>query len=161
GAAQPGMPAFAAAVDPATGLPVQRGGGIGGGGGFAPQAAPTAAGIRSIRIDIPRSGQVFMFTKVLNVTDEPLSVHVSAMRLNWYKGWRSMLQLVPFLAGLVLLWRQRRTGMRSSLAVTLGLALSLGAFGSLLISFRALHLAFIVGVPFVVAVLLIWLLWRS
>ena len=51
----------------------------GGGGGGAPggyanatgEAAQTAAGMRSIRIDIPRSWQAFTFTKVLNLRSEP------------------------------------------------------------------------------------------
>ena len=49
-------------------------GGIGGGGweavgrGFAcrAQAKPTATGVRPIRIEVPRTGQSFTFTKVLN-----------------------------------------------------------------------------------------------
>ena len=55
--------------------------GGGGGGGFpismdGTVAPPTAAGIRSLRLDIPHTGQPFTFTKVLNVSDEPLSVAV-------------------------------------------------------------------------------------
>ena len=71
-----------------------------------PGAIPTAAGLRSIRIDIPRAGQPFTFTKVLNVSDEPLSVQMSAMKAKWHQVRRSVFQLVAFLAGLVITWRE-------------------------------------------------------
>ena len=38
------------------------GGGIGGGGGAAPQAKAMATGVRPIRIEVPRTGQAFTFT---------------------------------------------------------------------------------------------------
>src|ERR1019366_5647003 len=63
----------------------------GGGGGFvnsgtslaAGMSPPVAsAGIRSIRIELPQTGTPFMFTKVLNVHGEPLSIRarVTTMR---------------------------------------------------------------------------------
>ena len=72
------------AAQPAPVLGAAFAGGVGGGvtsssvaNGNAPAApgqgrGPMAQGIRPIRIDIPRTGQKFTFTKVLNVGDEAL-----------------------------------------------------------------------------------------
>jgi type II secretory pathway pseudopilin PulG len=142
--------------------------GIGGagGGGFsgaiapgepAPAAQPMAAGIRSIRIDIPRAGQAFVFTKVLNVRDEPLSIQARVVELKTFQAMRMIGQLTVFLAGLVVwLWQWRRI-QRNSFLLTVGLALILGAVGSLLIEWRVLHVAFIAGVLIVALFVFIWL----
>src|SRR5438445_3915895 len=71
---------------------------IGGGGGMAPLTpasalAPTASGLRSIRIDIPHTGQLFKFTKVLHVSDAPLAVKMSAMKRKWFKAERATIQI--------------------------------------------------------------------
>ena len=76
---------------------------------------PPVAGTRSIRIDIPRVGQPFTFTKVMNVTDEALSIKMSVMKEKWFVLWRSLLQFSVFVAGLIILWREWR---RSSLPAT-------------------------------------------
>lgn len=115
----------------------------------------TKAGIRSVRIDLPRVGRPFTFTKVMNVTDEPLSVKVSIMKQKWFVAWRSMLQVAVLTAGLIILWREWR---RSSFRSALGLALSLGAIVSVLVAVRALHIVLIVLVPALLLALLIWLL---
>ena len=133
------------------------GGGGFGGGGPALFAAPMAAGVRSIRIDIPRAGQAFVFTKVLNVRDEPLSIRARIMELKTFQTMRTIAQVAVFLAGLILSWWQWRRAERSTFLLTVGLALIIGAVGSLWISWRVLHLAFIVGAPFVALVVLVWL----
>jgi len=174
---------FLAAIDPSTGLPV---GGGGAGRDFkdrlrgivnqaaagdaartlseymynpsgASAAVPTAAGIRSIRIDIPRTGQPFTFTKVLNVNDEPLTVRMSAMKMKWFQFWRSVFQLTAFLAGLLIVWRQWLSVRRSSLWLTIGLALALGSVTHLMIAMRTLHLALIAALPIVLLALTVWL----
>src|SRR5439155_16579221 len=107
------------------------GGGIGGVATLSPPSSggpPTAAGIRSLRFDIPRTGQAFTFTKVLNVSDEPLSVKMSLMKYKWFRFWRSLFQLAAFLGGLLMVWIQwRRVTERSSFWMTVGLVLVIGS----------------------------------
>src|SRR5947209_3933143 len=125
-----------AAFEAATRLPGERAaaqryglnppalGGFGGGGGatlgvaginapagpgatMPPQAkAPRTQGIRPIHIEVPRTGQRFVFTKVLNVGDETLRLGAWAMTGKVLNVFRSSLQAAAFLAGLLLLWRQ-------------------------------------------------------
>ena len=45
-----------------------------------------ATGVRPIRIEVPRTGQAFTFTKVLNAGQEPLTASFSMMRLKVYRG---------------------------------------------------------------------------
>ena len=118
--------------------------------------APTVAGIRSIRIDIPRTGQAFLFTKVLNVNDEPLLVKISAMKLTWFQGWRAALQLVAFLGGLLIVWRQWRRANPNTLWLTVGLALVIISVTSLLIAGRLLHVALIAALPVLLVLALVW-----
>ena len=159
-------------VNPATGLPMAGnqallGAGQGGGGGLGvptPLAGamipPTAAGIRSLRLDIPRTGQPFTFTKVLNVSDEALSVKMSMMKYKWFRFWRALLQLTAFLAGLLMMWRQWRRAPRGSFWMAVGLALAIGSVSGLLIAGRVLHLAFIVAAPALLLAVLFWLTWK-
>lgn len=154
-------------------------GGVGGGGnlGFnagstvtsVPAAPPAlvavaqplakAAGLRSIRIEIPRTGNSFRFTKVLNVRDEPLSISARVMSLQTYQQRLMTAQVAAFLAGLVVwLWQWR--GGRNSFVLTLALALMFGSVASLLIAWRALHDALIVGFPLVLLTVISWLIWK-
>ncbi|HEY2952333.1 MAG TPA: hypothetical protein VGK40_07115, partial [Verrucomicrobiae bacterium] len=157
-------------------------GGMGGAGGFMLNAAitpplvaaenfnpttpvpagptPTAAGLRSIRIDIPRSGQMFTFTKVLNVSDKPLSVKMSAVKLKVFQAWRSTWQLLLFLTGLAIVWTQWHRHPRRSLRLTFGLALIIGSVGWLCIALRTLHFVFIAAAPVLLLILLVWLAWK-
>ena len=50
-----------------------------------PPPRPTVAGIRSLRIELPQTGQPFLFTKVLNVRDEPLSIRARIMSLHTFQ----------------------------------------------------------------------------
>ena len=92
-------------------LPMPHGGAMGGGGigGAAPVVAqppakPTAAGVRPIRIEVPRTGQAFTFTKVLNAGQEPLTASFSIMRLKVYRGVQMVMQVCAFVLGLLMLW---------------------------------------------------------
>ncbi|HYV28024.1 MAG TPA: hypothetical protein VFA77_10855, partial [Candidatus Eisenbacteria bacterium] len=154
---------FLGAVGGANGAVAAAAGDISGAGGplaTPSSAAPTIAGIRSIRIDIPRTGQVFHFTKVLHVIDEPLSVKISAMKLKAFQIWRSVWQLVAFLAGLLIVWRQWRRPPANSFWITVGLALVIGSVTSLLIALRLLHVALIAALPVSVFVALACWAWR-
>jgi Tfp pilus assembly protein PilE len=118
------------------------------------------AGIRPIRIEIPRTGTRFVFTKVLNVHDEPLSIAALAIESHVRDVTRSSVQLTAFLAGLALVWwqmRKRATTMVSSLIVTIGLALIIGGVTSALIAARLLRVALILAMPMPVVALLVWL----
>ncbi|MDB6024243.1 MAG: hypothetical protein JWM68_466 [Verrucomicrobiales bacterium] len=124
----------------------------------APQ--PMAAGIRSIRIDIPRAGRAFTFTKVLNVLDEPLAIKTEIMRLSVYQMAQMVVQLCAFVAGLLLFWRQWRRGRRSSLLITIALVLAFGSVGSLLIAWRLLHIGLIILVPALLLSGIAYLAWK-
>lgn len=138
----------------------------GGFGGATPAFAtplPTAAGIRPIRIDIPRAGQALMFTKVLNVHQEPLWIQAKVGELKTFRQMRALAQVCVFVVGLFLiLWYWRRVPRRS-LPITIGVAMMLGAVADLLIEWRTLHIAFIIIVPVASLALIFWLLrmlWR-
>ena len=121
--------------------------------------AAKAAGLRSIRIEIPRAGNSFLFTKVLNVRDEPLSVSASIMSVHAFQQRQMFAQVAAFVLGLaVWLWQWR--GRRNSFLLTLALALMFGSVSSLLIAWRALHDALIVGFPIVLLALISWLIWK-
>src|SRR5206468_11252879 len=91
--------------------------------------------VRSIHIDIPREGQAFTFTKVLNVGREPLGVQLKIMRLQTFQTLQMSLQLGAFLTGLLVCWWQWRRA-RNTFVLTLALALALCAVGSLLLAWR-------------------------
>ncbi len=132
-------------------------------GSLVASAPPTAAGIRSIHIDIPRQGQPFTFTKVLNTSGEPLAIKMSVMNARVFAAMRSGLQLAVFLLGLLMVWWQC-FHRRSSIMITLGTALAIGSVGALLISGRVLHVALIVAVPLValaVVILVLRKIWPS
>ncbi len=170
------LPNAAAAVPPAGDLALNGTAGAhglgdsgsGGGGGavagvpVAPPVvpAPTAAGIRSLRIELPQTGQPFMFTKVLNVRDEPLSIRARIMPLHTFQTIQMALQSVAFLLGLVVWWWQWHRARRNTFILTIALALILGSVCSLLIQWRALHDALIVSFPSVIVAVIAWLVWK-
>jgi len=121
-----------------------------------PTATPR---LRSIRIEIPREGQAFTFTKVLNAGQTPLSVQIGLMKLRTFQSIQMTLQLSVFLAGILVWWWQWRHN-RNTFVLTLALALSLGAVGSLLLAWRLLHLAFIWSAPILVLAVVGWLAWK-
>src|SRR2546429_4324631 len=132
----------------------RTGGGLGGGVSGAAAtpavrtpAAPMLAGIRPIRIDIPRSGVQFTFTKVLNVREEPLTLAAWAVTTKTWSAFRSTLQVTLFLAGLFVLWRQLRGTAPNSRMVTVATALVLGSVGGMLSVTRLLGMALIIAAP--------------
>ncbi len=123
-------------------------------------AIPTATGIRSIRIDIPKTGQSFNFTKVLNVGREPLSVQATAMRTKVFSIAQMILQLAAFLIGLCVCWHQWNKPDRSSLALTVGAVLALGAVINLFLALRMLHVVLVLVTGVLALVLLVALFRR-
>jgi prepilin-type processing-associated H-X9-DG protein len=131
---------------------------------------PTVSGIRSLRIELPQTGQPFMFTKVLNVRDEPLSIRARIMPLRTFQTIQMVWQSVAFLLGLVVWWWQWRLAApkqggggrarRNTFILTVALALILGSVCSLLIQWRALHDALIVSFPSVTVAVIAWLVWK-
>ncbi|HEV2329453.1 MAG TPA: LamG-like jellyroll fold domain-containing protein [Verrucomicrobiae bacterium] len=123
---------------------------------------PVVAGVRSIRIDLPQTGQPFVFTKILNTGDEPLSIHARILPLSVFQSFQMAWQTAAFLAGLFVWWLQWRNEHRNSFVLTLALALMIGSICSLLVEWRALHDALIIGFPLTalgIIVLLIWKYW--
>ena len=146
-------------------------GAMGGGGeGFStvnaatltvtPPAAPIASGIRSIRIELPQTGTPFLFTKVLNVNREPLSIRAKMIPLHTFQTFQMVWQSAAFLLGLVVWWTQWRREHRNTFILTLALALITGSVCSLLIQWRALHDALIVGFPVAVVAIIALLVWK-
>src|SRR5262249_8698542 len=109
---------------------------------------------------IPRSGQLFTFTKILNVSDNPLSVKMSAMKWKVFQAWRSTWQLLLFLTGLAIVWTQWHRHPRQSLRLTFGLALVIGSVGWLCLAMRTLHFVFIAAAPLLLLILLVGLAWK-
>ncbi|HMP83958.1 MAG TPA: hypothetical protein PKA41_14765, partial [Verrucomicrobiota bacterium] len=148
-------------------------GGSGGGGALAisgvqqqagePVAtvAPAKArGLRSIRIEIPREGNAFTFTKVLNVSEEPLSVQARMMSLQTFQTLMMIGQLLAFLAGLAVAGWQWRRSQPNTFILTCAVALVLVSVASLLIAWRALHDALIIGFPVIVVAAIAWAAWK-
>jgi prepilin-type processing-associated H-X9-DG protein len=122
--------------------------------------APAAGGYRSIRIELPQTGQPFLFTKVLNIRDEPLSIRARIMSLHTFQTLQMAWQAAAFVLGLAVWWWQWRRTHRNSFILTVALALILGSVASLLIQWRALHDALIIGFPVVAVAVIAWLVWK-
>lgn len=123
-------------------------------------AAPvrtTAGGVRPIRIDVPRAGHQFSFTKVLNVRREPLSIRVSAMRTQTYRRWQMVGQVTGFLVGLGLFWGAWQAPRRSSFWLAIAASLIVGSVGSLLMLWRLLGSALIAVVALGLLLGCLWL----
>jgi hypothetical protein len=119
---------------------------------------PTAIGIRSLKIEVPRSGRAIQFTRVLNLSDEPPTVRFFSMSAKAFTVAQMAFQLTAFLVGLGLVWFQWRQVQPRALLVAVGLALALIGTGSLFLAWRALGLALIVGVPTLVLIGIIYTL---
>ena len=118
-----------------------------------------AGGLRSLRIELPQTGTPFLFTKGLNINDEPLSIRARVMSVHAYQTLQMTWQVAAFLLGLLVWWWQW-SHRRNSFILTLALALILGSVGSLLIQWRALHDALIIGFPVVTVAVIAFLVWR-
>ena len=125
---------------------------------FAPP--PVTAGIRSIRIELPQTGQPFMFTKVLNVHGEPLSIRAKIVSLHAFQTFQMVWQSAAFLLGLVVWWVQWQRVRRNTFILAIALALIVGSVGSLLVQWRALHDALIIGFPMVAVAGIAGLVWK-
>ena len=152
-----GGAAAAATVDAATGLPVASPTTT---FGLTTPPKPTAAGVRPIRIDVPRSGHQFNFTKVLNVKREPLSISASVMPLKTWRGLQMVLQVVMFVVGLAMLWRFWSAPRRSSFWLAVAAALVIGGVVSLFAMWRVLGVAFIVLVPVLLFIAIAYCVWQ-
>lgn len=119
-----------------------------------------ARGMRSIRVELPREGNAFLFTKVLNVRDEPLSIRADLMSLEAFRNIQMAKQVAAFGVGLAVWWWQWR-GRRNSLVLTCALVLILGSVGSLLVAWRAMHDALIIGFPIILLGSVSWLIWKG
>lgn len=117
---------------------------------------PMAAGIRPLRIEIPREGQAYAFSKVLNLRGEPLTVRARLISAKVFMAFQTGLQALVFLAGLLLIWRTSRRDEPSSFKITVGLLLCLGAAGYLLLAHGLLHYGLILAVPVLVMLALVW-----
>ncbi len=148
---------LAVAIDPTTGLPV---GGPATALGFALPTKPTAAGVRPIRIDVPRSGHQFNFTKVLNVKREPLSIRASVMPLKTWRGLQMVLQVVMFVVGLAMLWRFWSAPQRSGFWLAVAGMLVISGVISLFAMWRVLGVAFIALVPILSLLAIGYGVWR-
>jgi prepilin-type processing-associated H-X9-DG protein len=133
---------------------------VGVAGNMAMLSPPIAAGVRSIHIDLPQTGQLFLFTKVLNLGDEPLSIHTRIMSLMMYQGFQMTWQTVAFLIGLLVWWAQWHRPHRSTFILTVALVMIIGSVCSLLVQWRALHDALIVGFPLTLLAIIALLIWK-
>jgi prepilin-type processing-associated H-X9-DG protein len=143
-----------------------------GGGGFAgvtvtnaPEtvfgpSSPVAAGVRSIHIKLPQAGQPFVFTKVLNISDEPLSIRARILPLTVYQTFQMIWQTVAFLIALTVWWMHWRREKRNTFVLTSALALIIGSVCSLLVQWRALHDALIIGFPVTTLAVIAFLIWK-
>jgi len=123
-------------------------------------SSPVAAGVRSIHIELPQTGQPFVFTKVLNISDKPLSIHARVMSLRMYQTLQMVWQTAAFLIGLIVWWMHWHRAKRNTFILTVALALIIGSVCSLLVQWRALHDALIVGFPITTLAVIAFLIWK-
>jgi type II secretory pathway pseudopilin PulG len=161
-------PAGGERIDETTGLPVAAAPPVSAAGMLvpeeeaAPNPVPTASGIRSIRIEIPHTGNSFLFTKVLNVRDggEPLSISAKVMSLHAFQMLQMVGQVGAFVLGLLGFGWQWRRERPNTFILTLALVLILASVCSLLIAWRALHDVLIIGFPLVALAVIARLVWK-
>ena len=122
-------------------------------------AIPTATGIKSLRIAIPKSGRAFNFTRVLNLGGEPPIIRLSLMRSRAFVLMRTFFQVIGFLVGLGIFWIQWRHAQPGTLWLAVGAALTLLATADLLVSWRLLGVVLITAVPALLLLGVIWLVW--
>jgi type II secretory pathway pseudopilin PulG len=122
--------------------------------------AAKVMGIRPIRIDIPKIGRAFTFTKVLNVGNEPLAVRASVMKLATFRVFQTTWQTAAFLIGLTLIWLLSHRAQRSTFWLTVACALVIVAVAGMLLTWRALHLVLIALPPLLIVSALGLLIWK-
>ena len=114
--------------------------------------ASTVAGIRPIRIEIPRTGERFVFTKVLNVRDDKLVLSATVISAATRNTLRSVTQIAAFLAGLLLFAWQWRRSQPNSLLGAVGLVLAATSVGAMLMVTHLLGIAVAYALPLAVLV---------
>ena len=131
-------------------------------GGSAATAAapPTVAGLKSLKIEIPKSGQHLQFTRTLNINKEPAKVALRVMSNKSFVLLRSAFQLGCFLSGLIITWVQWRRESASALWLAAGTLLAILGAGSLFIAWHQLHLVLIGSVPLALLIGLAWVVRR-
>jgi len=124
---------------------------------------PTAAGIKSIRFDLPKAGRAYTFTRVLSVEEKAPRISVGLVSSRLFTFVRAAVQVLAFLSGLMLVLVQWRSAHPKALWLSVGLMLAGLATADLLIAWRVLHLALTLAVPVLLALLPAWLLlrWRQ
>ncbi|MCL4176553.1 MAG: hypothetical protein KJ072_02245 [Verrucomicrobia bacterium] len=129
---------------------------------MSPTAAPTpiAAGVKSLQFDLPRAGRAYTFTRLLSVEDEPPTISVRIMSARFFVFARAVLQLSVFVAGLIWMMLAWRRAEAKPARIAAGAGLVLLATVDVLIAWRVLHLALIVAVPGLLAVIGAWIFWR-
>lgn len=124
-------------------------------------AAPTAAGIKSLKFDLPRAGRVYTFARVLNLEDKPPTLSLQMMSAGAFTFLRAAAQLTAFVGGLLLVWLNWRRAKPSSFWLAVGALLAGAGMVDLLVAWRVLHLALIVGVPTAALLAVGWLIVRG
>ena len=108
---------------------------------------PTVAGLKSLKIEIPKSGSAVHFTRVLNLNGEPARLEFSILSAQVHAVRRSLFQLLTFGIGLWWVRSEWRSGSGRSGRLAVALGLTLTGLGSLLLSLQWLHVAFIALPP--------------
>ncbi len=110
-------------------------------------ALPTAAGLRSLKIEIPKTGRVLSFTRVLNLNGEPARLEFSILSARVQSVRESLFQLVTFLVGLIWARSEWRSTKAKGWRLAAAVALTLVGLGSLFVSFQILGIVLILLPP--------------
>jgi hypothetical protein len=121
---------------------------------------PAVAGLRSLRIEIPKTGRHLHFTRTLSLQGKPSVINFTVMSSRGFVAWRTLFQAVTFLTGLVFIYVQWGRTAPSSLWLACGVALALLGAGSLFIAWQVLHWVFILAIPLTALVAVVWLVIR-
>lgn len=118
-------------------------------------ALPTAAGLRSLKIEIPKTGRVLSFTRVLNLNGEPARLEFSILSARVQSVRESLFQLVTFLVGLIWARNEWRSAQAKGWRLAAAVALTLIGLVSLFVAFQILAIVLILLPPvgFLVAIL--------
>ncbi|HTI70390.1 MAG TPA: hypothetical protein VMF06_10515, partial [Candidatus Limnocylindria bacterium] len=124
------------------------------------QGAPTAVGLRSLKIEIPKSGRHFAFTRTLNLSGQPAAIRLQVMSSKSFVILRSLFQASTFVAGILLIWLQGRRASPQAFWSAVGWSLALVGAVSLFVAWEVLHLFLIALVPLVGLIAMAWVLKR-
>ncbi|MBT3296094.1 MAG: hypothetical protein HN383_12545 [Verrucomicrobia bacterium] len=122
---------------------------------LAGSASAAAAGVQSVDVDIPRSGERFVFTKVLATGGDALEVSGVAMPHVVGTFMKGFFALVVFVMGILLLWWRRRRQRVSSILDALGIVMIAGSVVGVLLVSRLLGVGMIAAAPIIGLVVLV------